>query len=125
MAIDTAHYRQLLLAKRKDLTDEIARFDEDARESKTAEVEDPIDAVISSEAKATAFGGSNIAADTLKEVDAALQRIETGEYGVCIDCGEQIEAKRLEAVPWTRYCLADQEKHDRQEASPTPLDSTL
>ncbi len=125
MAIDTAHYEQVLLAKRKELTDEIANFDEDARESKTAEVEDPVDAVISSEAKATAFGGSNIAAQTLKEVDAALQRIVTGEYGLCIDCGKPIEPKRLEAVPWTPFCLQDQEKHDAQGAAATPLDAAL
>ncbi|HEX4169974.1 MAG TPA: TraR/DksA family transcriptional regulator [Bryobacteraceae bacterium] len=125
MAIDTAHFKQLLLDKRTDLTREIANFDEDARDSRTAEVEDPIDAVVSSEAKSLAFGGSNTAAEMLEQVDAALQRIETGEYGICVDCGEPIEPKRLEAVPWTPYCLKDQEKHDRIEAEATQMDSTL
>jgi RNA polymerase-binding transcription factor DksA len=39
---------------------------------------------------------------TLKQVRAALQRIQDGTYGVCIDCGRRIEPARLEAVPWTR-----------------------
>ena len=123
MAIDTEHFKQVLLAKRQDLTNEITRFDEDARESRTAEVEDPIDAVVSSEAKALEFGGSDVAAEMLEAVDAALQRIENGEYGICTDCGEPIEAKRLEAVPWTPYCLKDQEKHDKEQAEPTSLES--
>ena len=125
MAIDTEHFKQVLLAKRQDLTNEIARFDEDARESRTAEVEDPIDEVVSSEAKALAFGGSNVAAEMLEGVDAALQRIGTGEYGICAECGEPIEQKRLEAVPWTPFCLKDQEKHDREKAEPTTLESAV
>ncbi len=125
MAVDTEHFKQVLLAKRQDLTNEIARFDEDARESRTAEVEDPIDTVVSSEAKALAFGGSNVAAEMLEAVDAALQRIETGEYGICVDCGEPIEQKRLEAVPWTPFCLKDQEKRDREKAEPTTLESAV
>jgi DnaK suppressor protein len=42
-----------------------------------------------------------------------LRRIENGTYGKCIACGRQIEAARLEAVPWAQYCLEDQEKRDK------------
>ncbi len=125
MAIDTQHYRQLLQTREQQLTEEIARFTEDARESQTAEVEDPIDEVTSAQAKAAGFGVANIAAETLVAVRAALQRIDTGEYGVCIDCGREIGQKRLEAVPWTPYCLEDQEKHDREQAEPTVFDSVV
>ena len=37
----------------------------------------------------------------LREIDAALQRIEDGTYGVCEGCGKPIEEERLEAIPWT------------------------
>ena len=43
----------------------------------------------------------------------ALRRIEDGTYGKCIQCGREIEPVRLEAIPWARYCLKDQEKYDR------------
>jgi DnaK suppressor protein len=125
MSIDTGAFKQRLLAKEQELNDEIVRFSEDARESQTAEVEDPIDEVTSSQAKAGAFGVTNVAVETLNAVRAALQRIETGEYGICIDCGRPIEEKRLEAVPWTPYCLEDQEKHDREQQEPSALDSVL
>jgi len=52
------------------------------------------------------------ARDHLGAIDAALRRIEDGTYGKCVDCGRPIEPARLEAVPWTPYCRADQEKHD-------------
>ena len=125
MAIDTEHYKQLLVAREQELTNEIARFNEDARDSQTAEVEDPLDEVTSSQAKAGAFGVSNIAADTLSSVRAALQRIQLGDYGLCVDCGREIPSKRLEAVPWTPYCIEDQEKHDKEAAAPTAFDSVV
>lgn len=46
----------------------------------------------------------------LREVHAALRRIEEGAYGVCAECEEPISAKRLDAVPWARYCVRCQEK---------------
>ena len=41
----------------------------------------------------------------LAQVNAALWRIEEGEYGSCIECGELIDEKRLNAVPFTAYCI--------------------
>jgi len=34
-----------------------------------------------------------------------LDRINAGDYGVCLGCEEQIPAKRLQALPWARYCV--------------------
>jgi DnaK suppressor protein len=42
--------------------------------------------------------------DQVESVDRALHKIETGSYGVCETCGADIARKRLEAVPWARYC---------------------
>jgi DnaK suppressor protein len=46
----------------------------------------------------------------LREVLAALQRIEHGTYGVCYECEEPISAKRLDAVPWAKFCVSCQER---------------
>jgi DnaK suppressor protein len=115
--MDIAHFRERLLAREQELRDEIARFDEEARDSRSAEVEDPIDQVTSSEIKAASFQESTLAAQTLKQVRAALRRIDDGSFGICIDCDRPIEPARLEAVPWTPYCRADQEKHDREASA--------
>jgi DnaK suppressor protein len=49
----------------------------------------------------------------LRMVEAALERIRDGSFGQCISCGNEIEVKRLQAVPWTRYCIQCQEDFER------------
>ncbi|MBI4465752.1 MAG: TraR/DksA family transcriptional regulator [Acidobacteria bacterium] len=46
----------------------------------------------------------------LRQVEEALDRLELGEYGHCLGCGSAIAPKRLQAVPWAKYCLSCQEK---------------
>src|SRR5215471_621360 len=46
----------------------------------------------------------------LREISDALQRIDQETYGVCLECEEPISVKRLEAVPWARYCVTCQEQ---------------
>ena len=46
----------------------------------------------------------------LREVEEALRRIEQGTYGVCHECEEPISSKRLDAVPWAKYCVKCQEE---------------
>lgn len=47
------------------------------------------------------------ARDQLRQVEKALERIESGEYGRCEICGKEIPVERLEAVPWTTLCIDD------------------
>ena len=49
-------------------------------------------------------------AKILQAIDEALGRIEKGTYGVCRDCGEPVAQARLDAIPWTRVCIACKEK---------------
>jgi DnaK suppressor protein len=41
----------------------------------------------------------------LREISGALHRMDTGQYGTCMECEEAISVKRLDAVPWARYCV--------------------
>ena len=49
--------------------------------------------------------------ESLDEVEAALQRLQEGNYGLCEVCGKPIGAARLEAMPAARLCIADAAKH--------------
>jgi len=49
-------------------------------------------------------------AKLLRELQDALLRIDQGTYGVCLECSEPISAKRLDAVPWAKYCVSCQER---------------
>ncbi len=53
---------------------------------------------------------NSIDVSLLREVEEALERIEDGDYGHCMDCDEPVSTKRLEAIPWARYCIACQEE---------------
>jgi len=46
----------------------------------------------------------------LREIAGALHRLDRDHYGVCMECEEPISAKRLDAVPWAKYCVTCQEK---------------
>ena len=54
--------------------------------------------------------------EILQEIEEALKRFETGDYGRCIDCGVWIRIKRLETLPWAKRCRACQEKWEMLEA---------
>jgi DnaK suppressor protein len=116
--MDKSQIKRGLIEKQQELQRQVATLENEAREAIGAGVEDPIDTVTSTEAKAGAFEASTRQCETLKDIDDALRRLDEGAYGKCIDCGRPIERARLEAVPWARYCLADQEKHDREQRSP-------
>jgi DnaK suppressor protein len=51
----------------------------------------------------------------LRAVRSALRRIEDGTFGICQHCEEEINPKRLAAVPWAAYCIQCQEQADRQD----------
>ena len=53
----------------------------------------------------------------LRDTRAALRRIDEGTFGICFDCEEEINLKRLTAVPWAARCLTCQERADREGAA--------
>jgi len=54
---------------------------------------------------------------SLMQINRALERIEDGEFGICLECEEPISPKRLAAVPWAAYCLHCQELRDAQQTA--------
>jgi len=109
--------RQVLLAERNRLLDEAAALA--GRERLYAEVQRPTgggdgagsdDADIATEAfeqELAAFLSRNVQAH-LEEVNDALARLEEDSFGLCADCGEEINPDRLGALPWARRCIVCQ-----------------
>jgi RNA polymerase-binding transcription factor len=60
----------------------------------------------------------------LKCIEEAMKAMDRGEYGKCVRCGEDINEKRLEAVPWATMCIRCQEETER-EAEHTPAGMVL
>ena len=111
--MNTEHFKQRLLDKERELVEEIARLEDDARDSGEAEVRDSTDDATSSQSTSEVLQEDVLLSRTLIQVRDALKRIEQGTFGRCMACGRQIEAARLEAVPWAAYCLEDQAKLEK------------
>ena len=54
--------------------------------------------------------------EELQEIDAALRRIDEGVYGICEECGREIDQRRLEAQPTATRCIACQAQHEKTYA---------
>jgi RNA polymerase-binding protein DksA len=54
--------------------------------------------------------------DAMRDIEAALQRIRNGEFGVCIDCGEDVTFPRLMAYPTAKRCIICQEQREKRYA---------
>ncbi len=52
-------------------------------------------------------------ATLVRQIRAAIDRVNQGDYGMCLDCEEPISHKRLAAVPWAALCIGCQERADR------------
>ena len=51
------------------------------------------------------LGLDRVLYEQLQEVESALERLGSGEYGTCANCGSPISSKRLQAIPWATHCL--------------------
>jgi DnaK suppressor protein len=74
---------------------------------------DPVDLAVKNYSKNVMLSVSENESKQLVLITAALERLEDEEYGFCQNCEEEINPKRLNAVPWARYCLSCQELDER------------
>src|SRR6476469_10915717 len=74
-----------------------------------AETPDPVDLAVRNYSKNVQLAVSENESRQLTLIDEALMRLDDDEYGECQNCEEQINPKRLAAIPWARYCLNCQE----------------
>ena len=123
--MNVQEYKQRLLELETRLSTRAARERERAREQvidSSGNVGDIGDASVADEIVNADFTEAELDATVLQQVRDALGRVDDGTFGRCVVDGGPIEPKRLEAVPWTPYCL----KHQQLlEASSRPRTPTL
>lgn len=120
------HFKQLLIKEQKEINEEIKDLKEaiegvDLNRDDTNSSQDhhPGDLGTDEESKETNYTLIDRDLDKLEEINAALDRIANGTYGVCEDTGATIKKERLEAIPYARYSVGAKEKYD--EANPDPI----
>lgn len=98
------YFKDKLLAKQLSLTDMVQRTEGYGRE-KDQNIQDVADMAVESYTKEFMFGKSSGDRQILLLIREALTRIQDKSYGTCANCGEEIQPKRLEAVPWAQFCI--------------------
>ena len=102
-------FKKRLEERQRELRQAVTRNTQDGREADSESAQDVADRAANSYTKEFLFSQSSNERQILNMVEGALGRIREGSFGDCIACGEAINPKRLEAVPWTRHCIACQE----------------
>ncbi len=106
-------YRKRLLAKQEELQRLVSKSEQDGREADEEATQDLADKAANSYTKEFLFHQSDDNRRILLLVNEALERLKNGSYGLCVACHEEVQTKRLEAVPWARHCIECQEKQDQ------------
>lgn len=107
------YYKKKLLTRREELMKTIARTQEEGRTADEDPTVDLADKAANSYTKEFLFGMTSTDRSLLNLIDAALKRIQEDEYGVCANCQEEMQQKRLEALPWAKHCVSCQEKMEQ------------
>jgi DnaK suppressor protein len=106
-------YRKRLVQKQQELQRLVSKSEQDGREDDEEATQDIADKAANSYTKEFLFHQSDDNRRMLQLVNEALERLKNGSYGLCVACHEEVEAKRLEAVPWARHCIGCQEKQEK------------
>lgn len=106
--------RAALLQRKQDLAGEIEDVRNQLEEDQERVAEDARDG--GAPDAQTGIDHAMVARDLkeIQDIDAALRRIADGDYGICIDCGAEIEPRRLAAYPTAKRCLPCQVKRESE-----------
>jgi DnaK suppressor protein len=99
-------YRNMLLGM-------VERTEDYGREADRDVSQDPADKASNSYTKELLFSQSTNERNTLKLIEEAIARVQDGSFGECLNCGEDIQPKRLDAIPWAPYCIKCQELQEQ------------
>ncbi len=110
---ETGKYRRLLNEKKGSLSTDLAKTRNAEEETTEEATQDIADKAVSSYTREFLYSLSDTDRNTLVQIDQALARIDDGSYGMCVNCGVPMAEKRLNAVPWTPYCIGCQELSEK------------
>src|SRR5262250_3004795 len=112
-----SHFRKKLEEKYQQLVEEVGKNVLYGKGPEDDSIKDLGDQATSAYNREFLFELGNGDRRLLKEVVSALQKIDEGGFGDCERCGEAIAEKRLEALPFARYCIECQRAVEEEERS--------
>jgi len=114
-----ASFKKRLLEKQRQLTDEVGKSALYGKDQEDDSIKDLGDQANTAYTREFFFELGNGNRELLRDVVAALRKIEDGSFGACERCGEPIAEKRLDALPFARYCIDCQRVVEQEERMAT------
>jgi RNA polymerase-binding transcription factor len=114
-----ASFKKRLIEKERQLVDEVGKSASYGKDQEDDSIKDLGDQANTAYTREFFFELGNGDRRLLREVVAALAKIDDGSFGSCERCGEPIAEKRLDAVPFTRYCINCQRLAEEEERMAT------
>src|SRR5579871_6936922 len=107
--------RRILETERLEAMKSLDRLGDEARHEDFDGPKDVGDICITNLSKEALFQQRDDRQLRVRMTEAALARIQQGTFGVCVSCGNDINPRRLDALPWTQYCLRCQQRFEQGE----------
>lgn len=111
--VDVERLRHKLEFQRHEAQQFLRRMEQEAQ-SLDADATDSADRCVISVSKESLFERSSQRRTVLRLIEAALKRIADGSFGTCVGCGDEVQDQRLQALPWTQFCLRCQGELEEQ-----------
>jgi DnaK suppressor protein len=115
--IDLESIRKRLESDRRESMQTLLQLGRETRSPDPDNTQDSADLSTTNTSKELLFERSSQRRTMLRLIEAALQRIADGSFGACVSCGDDIPLRRLQALPWTQFCLRCQEEIEREVGS--------
>ncbi len=119
---DTAKYKKLLLEKREEILKEIHDIAKESMKSQkgapgemSERMADTADMASDGYDRELSLNIASGEQEIIYEIDESLKLIKEGKYGKCLSCSKKIPAKRLNAVPYAKYCVQCQSKEEKNK----------
>jgi DnaK suppressor protein len=110
-------FRKELLDQRERLLVEVRQKRSEAAQVKDEGVGDPGDASVTEDLRDLLHLLGDSKREQILSIDSALERMEQGGYGICAECGEEINVRRLEIQPDARWCVDCKERMEKRQAA--------
>ncbi|MGC2059179.1 MAG: TraR/DksA family transcriptional regulator [Candidatus Sulfotelmatobacter sp.] len=108
-------YKHILSTRLEQTIRALDRLHDETRSIDSDSPSDSADQCVLSLSRESLFRQSGERRAMVRKIEDALDRIKENIFGICIGCGDNINSRRLEALPWTQYCLDCQEDLERDE----------
>jgi RNA polymerase-binding transcription factor len=108
-----AHYKQLIDSRMSELERILAAAAKDARSDSSTRQADPADQAAAEYERQAMTHKAATARQLINTLKETRELIDRGDFGQCAECGDEIEARRLEVIPWARYCVRCQQAREQ------------